>query len=93
MIIHIVSGHGNYISNNHIVAIAKASETSAAEVESCYSLQVGALLGVNRAESLDVITVLTENESTQNTVLDSGIDSQVVMDKNVNAFRATPTIR
>ena len=93
VIIHIVSGDGNYISNNHIVAIAKASETSAAEVESCYSLQVGALLGVNRAESLDVITVLTENESTQNTVLDSGIDSQIVMDKNVNAFRATPTIR
>jgi hypothetical protein len=34
---------------------------------------------------------LVEKESLQNTILDSGSDAQVVMDKTVNAFRATPT--
>lgn len=93
VIIHVVSGKGNYISSNHIVATTEASKTQAAATGSCFSAQVGALLNTDKLEALDVTTVLVEKESLQNTVLDSGSDVQVVMDKTVNAFRATPTLR
>ncbi|WP_077610288.1 NosD domain-containing protein [Clostridium sp. Marseille-P2415] len=91
VIIHVVSGNGNYISDNHIVATTEASEAQAVETGSCFSAQVGALLTTDKLETLAVTTVLVERESLQNTILDSGSDVQVVMDKTVNAFRATPT--
>lgn len=91
VIIHVVSGKGNYISDNHIVATSETSEAQAVATGSCFSTQVGALLATDKLEALDVITVLVERESLQNTILDSGSDIQVVMDKTVNAFRATPT--
>jgi len=50
------------------------------------------LLTTEASEPLSVTTVLVEKESLQNTILDSGSDAQVVMDKTVNAFRATPTL-
>ncbi|MNO47923.1 Inulin fructotransferase [DFA-I-forming] [compost metagenome] len=87
VIIRIVSGDGNYISNNHVVA----TEIYAKISDSCFSAQVDALLTTEASEPLTVTTVLVEKESLQNTVLDSGSDAQVVMDKTVNAFRATPT--
>ena len=87
VIIRIVSGNGNYISNNHVVA----TEVHAKISDSCFSAQVDALLTTEASESLTVTTVLVEKESLQNTILDSGSDAQVVMDKTVNAFRATPT--
>jgi inulin fructotransferase (DFA-I-forming) len=87
VIIRIVSGNGNYISNNHIVA----TEVHAKISDSCFSAQVDALLTTEASEPLTVTTVLVEKESLQNTILDSGSDAQVVMDKTVNAFRATPT--
>jgi inulin fructotransferase (DFA-I-forming) len=87
VIIRIVSGNGNYISNNHIVA----TEVHAKISDSCFSAQVDALLTTEASEQLTVTTVLVEKESLQNTILDSGSDAQVVMDKTVNAFRATPT--
>ncbi|MFJ5758535.1 NosD domain-containing protein [Neobacillus sp. NPDC093182] len=87
VIIRIVSGNGNYISNNHVVA----TEVHAKVSDSCFSAQVEALLTTEASEPLTVTTVLVEKESLQNTILDSGSDAQVVMDKNVNAFRATPT--
>ncbi len=91
VIIRVVSGRGNYISNNHVVATIETTKTEASGADSsCYSLQVGALLAADKREPLDVTTVLIESESTQNTVLDSGFDRQVVMDKVANAFRATP---
>lgn len=86
VIIRIVSGNGNYISNNHVVA----TEVHAKNSDSCFSAQVDALLTTKASESLTVTTVLVEKESLQNTILDSGSDTQVVMDKTVNAFRATP---
>lgn len=89
VIIRIVSGNGNYISNNHIVA----TEVHAKISDSCFSAQVDALLTTEASEQLTVTTVLVEKESLQNTILDSGSDAQVVMDKTVNAFRATPTPR
>lgn len=87
VIIRIVSGNGNYISNNHVVA----TEVHAKISDSCFSAQVDALLTTEASEPLTVATVLVEKESLQNTILDSGSDAQVVMDKTVNAFRATPT--
>ncbi|QGQ44358.1 NosD domain-containing protein [Metabacillus sediminilitoris] len=87
VIIRIVSGNGNYISNNHVVA----TEVHAKISDSCFSAQVDALLTTEASKPLTVTTVLVEKESLQNTILDSGSDAQVVMDKIVNAFRATPT--
>lgn len=87
VIIRIVSGSGNYISNNHVVA----TEVHAKISDSCFSAQVEALLTTEASGSLTVTTVLVEKESIQNTILDSGSDAQIVMDKTVNAFRATPT--
>lgn len=91
VIIHVVSGKGNYISDNHIVATTEASEAQEGATGSCFAAQVSALLTTDKLEALDVTTVLVEKESLQNTILDSGSDAQVVMDKTVNAFRATPT--
>lgn len=87
VIIRIVSGNGNFISNNHVVA----TEVHAKISDSCFSAQVDALLTTEASKPLTVTTVLVEKESLQNTILDSGSDAQVVLDKSVNAFRATPT--
>ncbi|MDF2569633.1 MAG: fructotransferase [Sporomusa sp.] len=88
VIIHVVSGKGNYISDNHIVA----TETRATSSDSCFTSQVEALLTTEESAPLNVITVLVESQSLRNTILDSGSDAQVVMDKTVNAFRATPAL-
>lgn len=87
VIIRIAFGHGNYVSNNHIVATESQMEGS----DSCFSAQVGSLLTTEASKPLDVVTVLVEKESIQNTILDSGSDAQVIMNKTVNTFRATPT--
>lgn len=92
VIIHVVSGKGNYISSNHIVATTESSIGQEANPDSCFSAQVDALLTTDRLEEFDVITVLVEKESFQNTVLDSGRDEQIVIDRKMNAFRATPSI-
>ena len=90
VIIHVVSGKRNYISDNHIVATTEVSKVQAVTTDSCFSAQVGALLTTDKLETLGVTAVLVERESIQNTILDSGSDIQVVMDKTVNVFRATP---
>lgn len=88
IMIHLVSGKGNYINGNHIVAMEPAPV--AKEGDSCFSMQVEALLSAKNATPFDVISVLVEKESVQNTVLDSGNAQQVILDQSVNAFRATP---
>lgn len=90
VIIHVVSGRGNYISNNHIVATTETAMEQGTQADSCFSAQVDALLAAGRLEALDVVTVLVEKESGLNTVLDTGSGTQVVMDRTANAFRATP---
>ncbi len=94
VILHLTAGCGNYIANNHIVATTETSEAKDEETGSgaCFAAQVGALLTADRLEELDVVAVLVEPESSHNTILDSGSDDQVVMDRKVNAFRATPSI-
>lgn len=89
VIIHVVSGKGNYISDNHIVATTETAKEQNDGDGSCFSAQVGALLTTDRLAELDVTAVLVEKESVQNIVLDSGSEAQVVMDKTVNAFRGT----
>ena len=53
-------------------------------------MQVDALLSAGESEELEVTAVLVEKESVWNVVLDSGSEGQVVMDRGMNAFRATP---
>ncbi|CAM8679448.1 MULTISPECIES: right-handed parallel beta-helix repeat-containing protein [Leclercia] len=92
VIIRIVSGKGNTISNNHIVATTEPSDGQVtADASACFSTQVSALLSTQDLETLIVTAVQVESASQQNTVLDSGTDDQVILDKSVNAFRATPT--
>lgn len=90
VIIHIVTGRGNYISGNHIVATRETADVQSAQAGSCFTTQVGALLATARREALEVTAVLIATAATHNTVLDSGCESQVSLDKRLNAFRATP---
>lgn len=90
VIIHIVSGKGNYISDNHIVATTEATDEQTKASDSCFSAQVDALTTTDKLVALDVTAVLVEKESVQNTILDSGSEGQVIIDRTVNAFRATP---
>lgn len=91
VIIRVVSGKGNTVSNNHIVATTETSDVQAvANANECFSTQVSALLSTQGLETLTVTTVQIEAASQQNVVLDSGTDGQVMIDKALNAFRATP---
>lgn len=91
VVIRLVSGSGNYLSDNHIVATTEAANAQQIAKQSCFDTQVRALLTVDTRMSLDVTMVQVEKESLHNTILDSGSDAQVIVDKTVNAFRATPT--
>ncbi len=90
VIIHIVSGNGNYISDNHIVTTAESSGVSVDRISSCFSTQVANLMVGEKTEILGVMTVMIEQGSVGNTILDSGTEYQVEMNKSLNAFRATP---
>lgn len=92
VIINVVSGSGNYIANNHIVATTETSQINDAPNSACFSTQVGALLSTDNLKPLEVTSVLVQERSVRNTVLDSGNDEQVVIDRSVNAFRGTPSI-
>ena len=87
VIIHIVSGKGNYISNNHIVATTEAEKEAS---DSCFSAQVNALTSTDDLVTLNVTAVWVEKKAVQNTVIDSGSEEQVILDKRMNAFRAIP---
>ncbi|MCL3861075.1 NosD domain-containing protein [Actinotalea sp. K2] len=88
VIVHVVSGSGNYVANNHVVA----KDVRVATGDSCFAAQVDALLATEASGELAVVTVLIDAQSRDNVVLDSGADHQVVMDRAVNAFRPTPAI-
>ena len=90
MIIKVVSGSGNYIANNHIVATTDVAQINDAPNSACFSTQVGALLSTNNLDTLEVTAVLVQQGSVRNTVLDSGTDEEVEMDRTMNAFRGTP---
>ena len=88
VIIRLMAGVGNFVSNNHVVAMDVHSKSS----DSCFSAQVDALLTTEASHDLAVTAVKVDSESARNTILDSGSDAQVIADRAVNAFRATPTV-
>jgi len=88
VIIRLREGAGNFVSNNHVVAM----DVHAAASDDCFEAQVGALLTTDTAAALAVTAVMVDPESTRNTVLDSGSDPQVLADRAANAVRATPTV-
>ncbi|WP_115788892.1 right-handed parallel beta-helix repeat-containing protein [Arthrobacter silvisoli] len=88
VIIRLQAGTGNFVSNNHVVALDVRAESS----DSCFAAQVDALLTTSASDGLAVTAVLVDPESARNTILDSGTDAQVIADRTVNAFRATPAI-
>ncbi|MGL5600959.1 MAG: NosD domain-containing protein [Silvania sp.] len=90
VIIRVISGSGNYISDNRIVATTHVADSHTAKTDSCFEAQVSSMLSVRDLVPLDVTMVQVETASKQNTVLDSGSDAQVVLDKTLNAFRPTP---
>ena len=92
VIIRIASGRGNYISNNHIVATCDIENELQDASDSCYSAQVDALTSLNNIREMSVVYVLVEQEATNNTILDSGNEKQVILDRTVNVFRPTPAL-
>lgn len=91
-IIHLVSGNGNYIASNHIVATTQRTQEKKAGEDSCFDAQVGALLSVNELQELPVIAVKVEKEAMKNVVLDTGKESQIVMDRSRNVCRGIPEL-
>jgi hypothetical protein len=88
VIIRLLAGVGNFVSNNHVVAMDVHSSSS----DSCFEAQVDALLTTEASQVLAVTAVMVDPGSARNTILDSGSDDEVIADRGVNAFRATPAI-
>jgi hypothetical protein len=88
VVIRLAAGSGNYVANNHVVAM----DVHARSGDSAFSSQVDALLATGASESLATTTVMVDSGSVRNTILDSGSDAEVVADRAVNAVRATPTM-
>jgi inulin fructotransferase (DFA-I-forming) len=86
VIIRLTAGTGNFVSNNHVVAM----DVDSASSDSCFEAQVDALLTTGASAGLAVTAVKVDSESTRNTILDSGTDAQVSADRAVNALRPTP---
>jgi inulin fructotransferase (DFA-I-forming) len=88
VIIRLVEGSANFVSNNHVVAL----DVNATSSDSCFEAQVDALLATDAADGLAVTAVQVDAGSTRNTILDSGTEAQVVADRAANAVRATPSV-
>lgn len=86
--IRLKEGTGNFVSTNHVVA----KDVRATSSESCFEAQVDALLATRTSDGLEVATVMVDQGSVRNTILDSGTDGQVIADRAANALRATPTL-
>lgn len=88
VIIRLSEGSGNFVSNNHVVAL----DVNATSSDSCFEAQVDALLTTGAADGLTVTAVHVDAASARNTVLDSGTEAQVIADRAANAVRATPGV-
>lgn len=88
VIIRLVTGGGNHVATNRVVAL----DVNAASSDSCFEAQVDALLDTGSAVALDVAMVRVEAESAPNTILDSATDTEAELDRAANVFRATPTL-
>ncbi|MCI1984573.1 MAG: right-handed parallel beta-helix repeat-containing protein [Bifidobacteriaceae bacterium] len=96
IIIRLVTGQGNYVAANNVVArtesMQQVTDEGPASSSSTFSTQVEQLLTNSASEKIDVTTVLVEDSSSLNTILDSGNERQVTLDKSHNAFRPTPSL-
>ncbi len=90
VIIRVVSGSGNYIANNHIVATSEAANAGDAPNSAAFLTQVEAILSTKSRTPLEIIAVKVESDASQNVILDTGSETQVMLDRTANAFRATP---
>lgn len=88
VIIRLAGGDINYVATNHVVALDVRTSSG----ESAFEAQVDALLSTDTGKALAVTTVMVDEVSTRNTILDSGTEEQVVMDATANAFRPTPSV-
>ncbi|WP_194398502.1 NosD domain-containing protein [Microbacterium atlanticum] len=88
VILRLAGGEGNHLASNHVVALDVDAEAS----DDCFEAQVDALLATRASQRLAVTAVMVDAASTRNTVLDCGTDDEVVVDRAVNAFRATPSV-
>ena len=88
VIIRLVAGNDNYVASNHVVAM----DVTAKSGDSCFEAQVDALLATEASQALAVTAVMVDAAAVRNTILDSGRDDQVVVDRAMNAFRATPSV-
>ncbi|MFJ4226200.1 NosD domain-containing protein [Paenarthrobacter nicotinovorans] len=84
--IRLREGTGNFVSNNHVVAMNVHATAS----DDCFEAQVDALLTTDAAKELAVTAVLVDPESARNTILDSGRETQISADWTANAIRPTP---
>jgi inulin fructotransferase (DFA-I-forming) len=88
VVIRLLSGVGNYVATNHVVAL----DVRSAPQDSAYAAQVEALLTTAARASLPVTTVQVDASSSANTILDSGTEAEVVADPELNAVRLSPTV-
>ncbi|MDN4481497.1 NosD domain-containing protein [Demequina muriae] len=88
VVIRLTAGSDNYVASNHVVA----KEVDAKSSDSCFESQVDALLDGQAAHGLTVKSVVVDDDARRNTILDSGPEDQVIVDRATNAFRATPAI-
>jgi len=88
VMIDIAGGCGNYVSSNHIVA--RCAGGAGAE-DSCFGVQVSALLNADSAEELKIVAVRVADEAVSNVILDTGREDQCELDQKKNVFRALPS--
>lgn len=91
VVIHMVSGVDNYVSDCHIVALSEESQAGH-ESDSCFSAQVDALLAAHDTKRLDVVKVLVEKESFANMILDIGTNEELEVDYKNNTVRNLNTV-
>ena len=87
VMIHIAGGQGNYISGNHIVA---GCVREAGKEDSCFGVQVSALLRTGSSGELGIVAVRVADDAANNVILDTGWEDQCELDRGKNVFRALP---
>ncbi|WP_426320056.1 NosD domain-containing protein [Microbacterium sp. E-13] len=88
VIVRLAGGEGNHLANNHVVALDVDAQAS----DDCFEAQVDALLATRASQRIAVTAVMVDAASSGNTIVDCGTDDEVVVDRAVNAFRATPSV-
>ena len=90
VIIDLFRGIKNYIAMNHIVATVGSGENLDSDEDACFLAQVGAILSGGSCGELEIIAVKIEEESKYNVILDTGVDEEIIADREKNYIRAIP---